>query len=253
MTLERFFKENKKVAIALSGGVDSVYLMHMAKKYGADVTCYFAKTEFQPDFELSDARREADSAGAQLCVLSFSALEDENVIGNTPERCYFCKRGIMQIIRAMSQSDGYDILCDGTNASDDVCDRPGFRALGELSVISPLRMCGLTKEEIRRLAKEEGISVWDKPSYACLATRIATGEEITPQKLSDIDKAESFLFSLGFSDFRVRVKNGTAKLEVSAKDFEKLADLRCVILSELKKYYGSVTADLEARDEKFPD
>ena len=120
MTLKDFFEKNKKVAIALSGGVDSILLMYMAKKYGCDVAAYFAKTEFQPDLELEDAKSAAEAIGISVCVMEFSVFEDENVIKNGTDRCYFCKRGMMQIIKAMSQSDGYDVLCDGTNASDDI-------------------------------------------------------------------------------------------------------------------------------------
>jgi len=253
MTLEQFFNEHKKVAIALSGGVDSVYLMHMAKKLGADVSCYFAKTEFQPECELSDAQYEAGRAGVPLCVMSFSALEDENVVCNKSDRCYHCKRGIMQIIKAMAASDGYDMVCDGTNASDDIEDRPGYRALSELGIMSPLALCGITKEEIREGARADGISVADKPSYACLATRIAKGEEITREKLLRIEESEEFLKKLGFSDFRVRTNGDSARLELCSSDFEKMLDGRREICRELRKYFDSVTADLEARDEKLTD
>lgn len=253
MTLKQFFKTHKKVAVALSGGADSVFLMHMAKKYGAHVRAYFAKTEFQPEFELSDAKRAANDAGVDLCVIDFSALDDEKVRENGAERCYYCKRGIMQIIRATAMSDGYDVICDGTNASDDVDDRPGYRALSELSILSPLKLCGITKDEVRALSRSEGLFVWDKPAYACLATRVCKGEMITREKLNAVECAESFLRGLGFSDFRVRISGETAKLEICSCDVERLAKYRTQILSELKKYYSFVLLDMEVRDERLSD
>ncbi len=253
MTLEQFFKIHKKVAVALSGGADSVLLLHMAKKYGADVRAYFAKTEFQPESELLDARRAANDAGVDLCVIDFSALDDENVRENGEERCYYCKRGIMQIILATAMSDGYDIICDGTNASDDVADRPGYRALCELSVLSPLKLCGITKDEVRDLSRKEGLFTWDKPAYACLATRVCKGEAITCEKLNAVECAEAFLGGLGFSDFRVRISGETARIEICSYDVERLIKHRTQILSELKKYYSFVLLDMEARDEKLSD
>ena len=251
MTLQEFFENNKKLAIALSGGIDSVFLMYAAKKYGAAVRAYFVKTEFQPCFELCDARREAGACGVELSVIELSVLSDESIAENGAERCYLCKKRIMQSIAAAAKSDGYAVVCDGTNASDDADDRPGFRALSELGIISPLRLCGITKEEIRRLSREEGIAVWDKPSYACMATRVKTGERISEEKLLAIEASEDFLRERGFSDFRVRLHKDSAKLELRRDDFEKLLNERAVILDKLKAYFKSVTVDLEARDEKL--
>lgn len=253
MTLEQFFKTHKKVAVALSGGADSVFLLHMAKRYGADVRAYFAKTEFQPEFELLDAKRAADEADTSLCVIDFSILDDEKVCQNSEDRCYYCKRGIMQIIVATAMSDGYDVICDGTNASDNVSDRPGYRALGELSVLSPLRLCGITKDEVRSLSREAGLFTWDKPAYACLATRLRKGEEITREKLNAVECSEDFLRALDFSDFHVRTFGKTAKLEVCSCDMERLVKNRTEIVSVLRKYYSSVLLDMEARDEKLSD
>ena len=139
------------------------------------------------------------------------------------------------------------MLLDGTNASDDAGDRPGMRALRELSVRSPLRECGLTKAEIRRLSREAGLFTWDKPAYACLSTRIRTGEEITLQKLKQTEKAEGFLFGLGFRDFRVRMVGNTAKLELREADLPLLLENREKIVTELRKDYDSVLLNLEVR------
>ena len=123
-----------------------------------------------------------------------------------------------------------------------------MKALAELSVRSPLRECGLTKTEIRRLSKDAGLFTWDKPAYACLATRIPSGTVITAELLEKTEKAESFLTDMGFTDFRVRLADGAAKLQVPAGQMEKVMKNRESILNELKKNYSAVTLDLEARD-----
>ena len=122
-----------------------------------------------------------------------------------------------------------------------------MRALRELSVRSPLRECGLTKPEIRRLSRKAGLFTWDKPAYACLATRVPAGEQLTAEKLENTERAEDFLFSLGFADFRVRLFNGAARLQLPAEQLPRLLERRAEILSELKKTYRAVVLDLEVR------
>ena len=248
MTLERFFQENPKTAIAFSGGVDSAYLLYAAKVYGAKVKAYYVKTAFQPAFELTDAQRLAEELGAELEVLPLEILQYEAVTSNPKNRCYHCKKQLFSAIAAAARRDGYETLLDGTNASDDAADRPGMAALRELSVRSPLRECGLTKQEIRRLSKEAGLFTNDKPAYACLATRIPTGEPIIEEKLARIEMAETYLSSLGLRDFRVRTQNGAAKLQVRASDLDLVLAHRKELVSELKKSYSSVVLDLEVRE-----
>lgn len=247
MTLQEFFAENPRAAIAFSGGVDSSYLLYAAVQCGADVHAYFAKTAFQPQFELDDARRLAESVGAKLTVLELDALSSEDVARNPANRCYYCKQNIFGNLKRAAAEDGFTLILDGTNASDDAGDRPGMRALREMDVRSPLRECGLTKAEIRRLSHEAGLFTWDKPAYACLATRIRTGEEITLQKLKQTEKAEGFLFGLGFRDFRVRMVSNTAKLELRETDLPLLLENREKIVTELRKDYDSVLLNLEVR------
>ena len=225
MNLQEFFKENPKVALAFSGGVDSSYLLYAAMKYGADVKAYYVKALFQPQFEMDDAMRLAEQLKAPVRVLRADVLSDPVVVSNPSNRCYYCKKVIFNMIMKAAAEDGYTVLLDGTNASDDAGDRPGMKALQELQVKSPLRECGLVKSEIRRLSKEGGLFTWDKPSYACLATRIPTGCEITAEKLQKTEAAENFLFSLGFSDFRVRMMpNGAARLQVLSSQLPLLKD-----------------------------
>ncbi len=247
MTLTEFFHENQKAAIAFSGGVDSAYLLYAALQSGADVRAYYVKSAFQPQFELDDARRLAEALSADMRVLDVDILADETVAANPPDRCYHCKRRIFSAIASAAAADGYTLLLDGTNASDDAGDRPGMRALRELSVRSPLRECGLTKPEIRRLSREAGLFTWDKPAYACLATRVPAGERLTAEKLENTERAEDFLFSLGFTDFRVRLFNGAARLQLPAEQLPQLLERRAEILSELKKTYSAVVLDLEVR------
>lgn len=247
MTLTEFFHENQKAAIAFSGGVDSAYLLYAALQSGADVRAYYVKSAFQPQFELDDARRLAEALSADMRVLDVDILADETVAANPSDRCYHCKRRIFSAIASAAAADGYTLLLDGTNASDDAGDRPGMRALRELSVRSPLRECGLTKPEIRRLSREAGLFTWDKPAYACLATRVPAGERLTAEKLENTERAEDFLFSLGFTDFRVRLINGAARLQLPAEQLPRLLERRAEILSELKKTYSAVVLDLEVR------
>lgn len=245
--LNHFFNVTPEVAIAFSGGVDSAYLLYAAMRYAKRVKAYYVKTAFQPAFELEDARHLAEELGADMAVLETDILCNETVAANPADRCYHCKKVLFSKIMAAAKADGFSVLLDGTNASDDAADRPGMRALGELSVRSPLRECGLSKAEIRQLSKEAGLFTHDKPAYACLATRIPTGEAITAEKLQRTEKAESYLYGLGFRDFRVRCQGNVAKLQMKAADLPRLTEHRQQILTELKQYYTGVLLDLEVR------
>ena len=247
MTLSDFFAQNPSVALAFSGGVDSAYLLWAAKHHGAKVRAYYVKSPFQPQFEQDDATRLAKQLGVPMTILPVDILSHEQIAANPANRCYFCKKQIFSTILSAAAADGFPVLLDGTNASDAENDRPGMQALRELQVRSPLRECGLTKEDIRALSREAGLFTWDKPAYACLATRIPTGERITGKKLQATEQAEQFLFSLGFSDFRIRMHHGDARLQLPANQLEQLLAHREQIVAELKKYYPSILLDLEVR------
>jgi conserved hypothetical protein TIGR00268 len=249
MTLDDFFHENNHIALGFSGGVDSSYLLYAALKSGAQVRGYYVKSAFQPQFELEDAKRLASQLHADLKILDVDVLSDAAITANLADRCYYCKKRIFFAIAAEAAADGYSLLIDGTNASDDAGDRPGMRALKEMWVRSPLRECGLTKDEIRCLSRKVGLFTWNKPAYACLATRIPTGETITGEKLARTERAENHLFSLGFTDFRVRMTGAAAKIQVPASQLPRLMENRTSIVGELKKDYSAVLLDLEARDE----
>lgn len=247
MTLTQFWQEHPKAAIAFSGGVDSAYLLYSAHRCGANVKAYYAKTAFQPAFELEDAKKLANQLGARMEILSLDILSVPHVAENPANRCYFCKTALFTAISAAAKRDGFSLILDGTNASDQVSDRPGMRALTELSVRSPLRECGLTKTEIRRLSKEAGLFTHDKPAYACLATRIPTGVGITEETLRRTEDAEDFLHRLGLRDFRVRTLGDTARLQVREGDLNTVLNHRDTIVSHLKQLYAGVTLDLEVR------
>lgn len=247
--LEGFFKENPRAALALSGGVDSAFLLWAGLCAGAEVRPYFVKTPFQPQFELEDAWRLCDELGVELDVVEVDILTDPQVTANPPDRCRHCKRRLFSALRERAAADGFSLLLDGTNASDDAGDRPGMQALRELEVRSPLRECGLTKGEVRRLSREAGLFTWDKPAYACLATRIPAGEPVTARALARTEAAETFLAGLGLRDFRVRLLNGCARIQVPAEQLPQVLARRAEIYSELKQYYSGVLLDLEARDE----
>lgn len=248
MKLIDFFKEYPKVAIAFSGGVDSSYLLYVAEQCAIEVQAYYVKTAFQSQFELNDALRIANELGAQVKILHLDVVLDEKISSNPTNRCYYCKRKLFEAIKKQAEVDGFTVVLDGTNASDDISDRPGTKALHELSVFSPLRLCGLTKTEIRQLSRDAGLFTWNKFAYSCLATRIPAGEQITKEKLQIIETVENYLFSLGLSNFRVRYMGDAAKIQVSAAQIEKIIENRESIIAELKQYYSAVLLDLEVRE-----
>ncbi len=220
MDIQDFFVENPICAVALSGGVDSALLLWAAGTYGEKTAAYFVKTPFQPDFELEDAKKTARLLGADLTVLELDVLEIPEVAANPADRCYFCKRALFTRLTAAAREDGFPVVLDGCNASDDAGDRPGMRALAELGVRSPLRECGVTKPDVRRMARWARLPVWDKPSCACLATRVPAGTAITEEALDRVARGEEFLMGEGLSDFRLRLRGETALLQVRREQME---------------------------------
>lgn len=244
--LLELLRQHRALAVAFSGGADSAYLLFAAKKSGVKTAAYYVKTPFQPAFELRDAEKLASELDIPLRVIALDVLNVPEIAENGAERCYYCKRAILSAVRSAASDDGADCLCDGSNASDDTADRPGFRALRELRVRSPLREAGLTKAEIRALSKAAGLFTWDKPAYACLATRIPRDTPVTAAALSRTERAEDGLWALGFRDFRVRDFGGTAKLELRREHLPLALEKRQELLTILKEYDG-VVLNLEVR------
>lgn len=247
MTLEEFFKKNPKVALGFSGGVDSSYLLYAAKQYGAQIRPYYIKTAFQPEFEYEDAKKIAEQLEIEMITIETDVLQNDTVVANPKNRCYYCKNVIFSTLIQQAKTDGYTVILDGTNASDQVDDRPGMKALEELQVKSPLRECGLTKDKIRELSKQAGLFTWDKPAYACLATRIPTGDKITRELLHSIEKSEEALAKLGFVDFRVRVFHGAAKIQLKEEQLTLAMTKRKEIREKLSPYFQNIFLDTEVR------
>jgi len=252
--LEDFFTQNPRFAVAFSGGVDSSYLLYAAKTAGCDVRAYFIKSQFQPEFELDDAKRLADMLGVRLTIRELDILRALDVSRNPEDRCYHCKSAILSALWELARADGISVLCDGSNADDSEGDRPGMRALRELGVKSPLRDSGLTKADIRRLSKQAGLFTHDKPSYACLATRVPSGVEITAELLERIERAENALFGMGFFDFRVRALPPLpgapmfgARLQIPESQWGMAAAKRADILAALKPDFDGVMLDMATR------
>lgn len=247
MDLQEFFTQIPKAAIAFSGGADSAFLMWAAKQYGCDARAYYVKTAFQPEFELEDAGRLAGELEIPMKVVGMDILSVPEAADNGPDRCYYCKRALFTCLRDAARADGYTVLLDGTNASDEAGDRPGMRALRELDVRSPLRECGLTKSEVRKRSEQAGLFTWKKPAYACLATRIPTGTRIRTGDLERVEQAESLMASMGFRDFRIRLCGESARIQVTGEQMELVAEKRKQVYETLSPLFDAVLLDLEER------
>ena len=247
MTIPEFFQQNPAAAVAFSGGVDSAWLLHEAVRWAQRTAAYFVRTPFQPEFELEDARETVRRLGARLTVVELDVLADPAVAANPADRCYHCKRALFTRLLEAAGADGFPLVVDGSNASDDAGDRPGMRALRELGVRSPLRECGVAKAEIRRLAREAELPVWNKPSYACLATRISPGTAITARDLGRVSRGEAALMALGFSDLRLRLRGADALLQVREEQFDLARKLLPEIRARLAADFREVSLDGKPR------
>lgn len=253
MTLEEFAKKNPKSVLAFSGGTDSAFLLYMGKHLGVEWTPVYVRSAFQPEFELADAKKLASELGVPLTVLDIDVLADQSICKNPANRCYYCKKMIMETLLQWSRENGFDAVLDGTNASDETKDRPGMRVLSELGILSPLRLAGISKADVRRLSRAAGLFTWNKPSYACLATRIPTGEPITEIKLRSIENSEAALQKLGFRDFRLRTAGDRAILQVTEGQFGLVLERRREISDAVRPFYADILLDLNARkSEVYP-
>lgn len=243
-------KSMGKVAVAFSGGVDSAFLLKAAiEALGREnVLAITVKSQVITDSEMKDTEAVAKFLNARYLVLKMDIFSLPQFKTNPIDRCYFCKKHIFkEIIKAASQR-GFDIIIDGTNADDEGDFRPGMKALAELKVKSPLKDCGLTKEDIRELSKELGLPTHDKPSLACLASRIPYNEEITIEKLKMTAAGEHYLRNLGFKQIRVRCHGNIARIELLPEDFHLVFDNKLYI--QINNYLKSlgfkyITLDLE--------
>ena len=237
------------LAVGFSGGVDSSFLLAVAKEeLGDRLIAVTGADASVPEREVNEAKEFCRERGIRHIICKINPLEDEEYRKNGPDRCYFCKRGIFGKINEIALENGIEYLAEGSNMDDLGDYRPGLKAVEELSVKSPLREAGLYKSDIRLLSKAMGLPTWSKPAYACLASRFVYGEEITEKKLHMIDEAEQFLIEHGFFEERVRMHGNIARIEVPAADIPRLAsdEIRSVVYEEFKKLgFLFVTLDMK--------
>ncbi|WP_277542201.1 ATP-dependent sacrificial sulfur transferase LarE [Haloarcula laminariae] len=214
------------VLIAFSGGVDSSVVAALAHDaLGDDAVACTAKSETLPAAELDDAVRVAEEIGIRHELVEFSELDSDDFVANDDQRCYHCRSMRLGAMYDRARELGIDVVCDGTNASDaGEGHRPGLRAVEELDAYSPLLEHGIEKDEVREIAREYDLSVADKPSMACLSSRIPTGLDVTEERLSRVEKAERLLRTWGFEQFRVRDHDGLARIEVGESELEAALD-----------------------------
>ncbi|WP_128904004.1 ATP-dependent sacrificial sulfur transferase LarE [Halorubrum amylolyticum] len=218
--------ERDGVLVAFSGGVDSSVVAALARDaLGDDAVACTARSETLPAAELDDATRVAGEIGVRHETVTFSELDDPNFVANDGDRCYHCRTMRLGRMYETATELGIGTVCDGTNADDPgEGHRPGLRAVEELDVFSPLLDAEITKDEVRAIADAYDLSVADKPSMACLSSRIPTGLEVTEERLTRVEKAERVLREWGFEGFRVRDHDGLARVEIAPDELERALD-----------------------------
>lgn len=238
---------HENMAVAFSGGVDSTFLLLCAKDiFGDDLLAVTALApNFDPD-EIEQTKKICTDHEIRHLIINLGTDLLDEIAHNPEDRCYVCKKSIFSALRTTLSDLGFDTLADGTNLDDAQDYRPGQRALDELGVISPLRDAGFTKQDIRMGLKAMNVDIWDKPAYACLASRVPYGEEITIEKLDSIHQAESALRELGFTQVRVRHHGDVARIEVPPAQRSRFFDEAFMdLVNEIIKKAGFKYASLD--------
>ncbi|MCL6459998.1 MAG: ATP-dependent sacrificial sulfur transferase LarE [Gorillibacterium sp.] len=233
--------------IAFSGGVDSTFLLKRAKQeLGDRVTAITAASETFPTREFDAAVKLAAEIGVRHLQTEISELDNQSFVDNNPDRCYHCKKGLYGLLKRLAKEHELPYVLDGTNLDDLGDYRPGLTAKTEEGVRSPLLEAGMTKEDIRTLSKSLGLSTWNKPSFACLSSRIPYGTPIERAKIDQLDQAEQYLLDLGFYQVRVRHHDEIARLELLPQDMVKAIELHAEISDKLQSIgFRYVTLDLK--------
>jgi uncharacterized protein len=248
--LKEILLSMERVVVAYSGGVDSTLLLRVAKESLGEehVVAVTARSPLYPERELAGAKRIAQEMGVRHILIESNELEIEGFSKNPPNRCYFCKKELFEEMQNLARKEAISFVVEGSTLDDEKDHRPGRRAIQELGIRSPLQEARFTKKDVRELSRAMGLPTWDKPSFACLASRFPYGEEITPEGLRMVDEAEDFLFSLGFEQVRVRHYQSLARIEVYPEEMNRLMNgsLREKVVNRLKKIgYRYVTLDLQ--------
>ncbi|MDR2115256.1 MAG: ATP-dependent sacrificial sulfur transferase LarE [Planctomycetaceae bacterium] len=236
--LKEYLHQFDRLAVAFSGGVDSTFLLWSAQMVlGNRIVAVTARSCSFPKRELDEAADFVQKNGIEHIIVDSEELDIEGFSKNPINRCYLCKTELFTKIRNIA--DSYDIryIAEGSNADDEGDYRPGFQAISELGILSPLRYAKLTKNDIRQLSAEQGLPTWNKQSFACLSSRFPYGEDITKERLTMIDQAEQFLLDSGFRQVRVRFHGNLARIETDDNGFQKLSDkkLREIIYNRFKE------------------
>ncbi|MFH0826569.1 MAG: ATP-dependent sacrificial sulfur transferase LarE [Candidatus Omnitrophota bacterium] len=246
--LQQLLTQMDSVLIAYSGGVDSTFLLKVAAlTLPRDrLLAVTANSPTYPKLELLKARRMAKKLKVRHKIIKTQELEDKRFISNTAKRCYFCKKGLFSKLKSLAKDFHLNYVADASSSSDRLDFRPGDSAKKEFRIRSPLAEARLNKKEIRCLSKSFGLSTWNQPAQACLASRIPYGKRILWDVLAQVEEAESYLNKLGFKQVRLRHYNGLCRIEVGRDEIQKLFSRREGIVKKLKKLgYHYVTLDLE--------
>jgi pyridinium-3,5-biscarboxylic acid mononucleotide sulfurtransferase len=224
--LKNDIKKLSSLIVAFSGGVDSTFLLKIAHDVLQDrVIAVTASSSTYPERELKEAENFVRDNGIRHVVIHSEELDIEGFSSNPSNRCYLCKRDLFSKIKDVAGKYGMQYVAEGSNMDDLGDYRPGMQAIKELGIISPLKDAGLSKEDIRILSRQMSLPTWDKPAFACLASRFPYGQQITREKLAMVDKAEQYLLDLGFKQVRVRHHGELARIEVAGNEREKLFNL----------------------------